>query len=109
MFPYAMTPPPQKRSSEYEGLTHVRLVYPVSPSTGYDSERPHRLTLYSPVWTPESHGPTSTVIRSGEHTPSTLCALLGFGHESTRASPYIPRVAVGDQRVGGMEPGVATL
>ena len=69
---------------------------------------PHRLTLVTPALTPEPHGPSSTVIRGGEHTPSIPRALTGFGHESARESSHIPCVAVRDQRAG-LEPGVSTL
>ena len=103
IFPHAVTPPPQKRPSGYDGLTHVRLTCPMGPLMCYDSGWPHRLTLYSPAWTPKPHGPTSAVI---QRTPAMLGALLGFDHESARASPHIRRVAVNNQRAGGMEPGV---
>ena len=87
----------------------MRLACPVSPSTGYAFEWPHRLTLYSPVWAPEPHGPSSTVFRWGDHTPAMLRALHRFGHEFARASPHILRVAIRDQSAGGLEPGVAVL
>ena len=109
IFPHAVTLPSQKRMSEYEGLMDVRLACPVSPSTGYDSEWPHLLTLLTPALTPEPHGPSSTAIRGGEHALLMLRALTGFGDESARASSDVPRVAVRDQRAGGLERGVSIL
>ena len=89
IFLHAVTPPPQKRLTKYEGLTHVRSVGPERRLVGVQS----RVSLHPfPTLTPRRHGP---MVDHGEgRIPAMHHAVHGSRQGSSRATPRIPHVPI---------------